>query len=301
MSYVRLPSDNKLVDGEGRFLPQWRGIFEAASRLSALTSQQQETLIALINAMTSGDNPVTLNADGTISVDQQQISATSSISAYNFGAFVATQAGVDGAIPLNAKRSALFSPNADNAGLVISGVDASFAHPVTGVMYGPTAACSDAGVNVSLVANRIYAAHFSIPAPVTITKAGALCSGAIFNTVNTAIYADNGGRPGKQLAIVSPGGGTPGLLSGNTFSLSIGQGNYWVLMQPTNATSNFRGVNTGGFGGRTGYIQGAGIDLRAVTGMFRDPGSNMLDDETASTWTETYNGGNVMPLMMMGA
>jgi hypothetical protein len=113
MSFVRLPSDNTLVDDKGRFLPQWRPIFEAASRLSALTSQQQETLIALINAMTSGDNPVTLNEDGTISVDQQDVGA-SAIAGFNAGNIVGVQSAVSGAIPLNALAGLRFEQGASS-------------------------------------------------------------------------------------------------------------------------------------------------------------------------------------------
>lgn len=48
MSQINLPSDNQFTDPNGRLLPQWRPVLQAAARLSKLNQSQLDKLIALL-------------------------------------------------------------------------------------------------------------------------------------------------------------------------------------------------------------------------------------------------------------
>jgi hypothetical protein len=44
-----MPRDNKLVDNEGRLLPQWRPVLEAAARLSRLSDEKLTALLGILD------------------------------------------------------------------------------------------------------------------------------------------------------------------------------------------------------------------------------------------------------------
>ena len=264
--------------------------------LSQLSSTEVDTLIKLAKAFTTVDEngDALLGDDGLIHLPQQAFNTD--LIAYNNGNLVDA-----GGLQLNARNNVLFSPDLGN-GIEISGVASNVISPVAGAYLGPTNANSDASTAVTLTANRIYASHFTLPKAMTINSAGPLTWTAGVSTITTGIYTDVDGTPGKRIASVTVTSTGAGTFPATGLGLNLLSGNYWVLMQPTLAAANMRGVTAAGLGGRSGYVIGAGNDLRSILGIYRDPVSGgLLEDETNSTWTATFNGGAAFPFMIMGA
>jgi hypothetical protein len=298
MSAIRLPSDNKIADGDGRLLPQYRAFFDRLAPLTALNDKQINTLNKIAIAMTAPDEngDTLLGDDGKIHLPVQDLNAV--LEVYNAGIFVdSVSVENDGALGLNAQRGLSFSAKGE-AGIVLSGISDSIRAPVAGAFFPATGQCSDFSNFELMTSSRIYAAHFSIPTKTVVQNVGPICPGSPAATSQLGIFSDAGMRPGQRLTSKSYTGFIANTPLETAANLNLDAGNYWVLFQ-LSAVINLKTANNAAFGGRLGYILASG-DIRPITGIYRDPASGgFLDDESQSVWDAAYFGGPVFPFIAM--